>query len=74
MNLKRIDAFHKTRVGYLVFGLVELGLAAMLAYWALSEGEWLDWLLTAVLLLGVVQNAGRFVVTFARRQKGKTAK
>lgn len=65
----KLDKFHKTRLGYAVFGLAELGLAFVFANWALAEGEWFDWLLTAILLLGVGQNIAGFISTFTRKQR-----
>jgi len=60
--LQKLDKFHKTRLGYLVFGLVELALAAMFFNWALGSGVWWQWLLTAILLFGALQNFARGVV------------
>lgn len=62
MGLRAIDKFHKTRVGHLVFGLIELGLFAMLVNLAIPSGDWWEWLLAFVCLLGVLQNFGRMVV------------
>ena len=56
MNLGRIDKFHKTRPGYLVFGLVELAMAYGFVDWALDTGNWLWWIAAAFLVLGVLQN------------------
>lgn len=52
----RIDKFHKTTLGYLVFGLVELGLAFGVALWAVDSGY--IWLYTAglILIVGVLLN------------------
>jgi hypothetical protein len=66
MNLRTIDKFHKTRVGYLVFGLVELAAAAVFINWALGSGDWWQWLLTAILLFGALQNLVRSVVAHKR--------
>ncbi|GEM_PF-3905711 len=56
-TLKRLDAFHKTGVGYLVFGLLELGLGYLAVLWATDSGSLVAWALAVVLLLGAVQNA-----------------
>lgn len=56
MNLQKLDTFHKTRLGYLVFGLIELAMAYGFANWALDTGSLVWWIVTAFLLLGVVQN------------------
>jgi len=54
--LERLDQFHKTRRGYAVFGLVELLMAWGFLDWALDTGNLLWWIVTAFLLLGVLQN------------------
>lgn len=56
MNLERLDKFHKTRPGHLVFGLIELLMAYGFASWAIDTGNLLWWIATAFLLLGVAQN------------------
>jgi hypothetical protein len=69
MNLQAIDKFHKTRLGYLVFGLVELGLAAWLAGLALNSGSLWEWVLAVILLFGFLQNFGRML--FVKRNRGE---
>lgn len=54
--LHRVDKFHKTTVGYLVFGLVELGLAYAFALWAIDNGNVWLYVITVVLVAGAVQN------------------
>jgi hypothetical protein len=56
VTLQALDKFHKTRRGYLVFGLVELAMSYGFASWALSGGNLLDWALTFILLFGAAQN------------------
>lgn len=62
MNLQGVNKFHKTRLGYLVFGLVELGLAYIFALWALDSGNLLEWLLALILFVGFLQNIARMAV------------
>jgi hypothetical protein len=64
MNLEAIDKFHKTRLGYMVFGLVELGLSFAFANWALDNGSLLLWSLALIFAVGFAQN---FVRTLVRR-------
>jgi hypothetical protein len=59
MILQAIDKFHKTRAGYLVFGLVELALAAVVANAAFDSGNLWQWTVAFVGLFGFVQNVGR---------------
>lgn len=57
-----LDKFHKTRLGYIVFGLVELGLCVLLANWSMGSGAWWGWLLAIVFLSGFLQNFVRMLV------------
>ena len=41
--LQKLDKFHKTRPGHLVFGLVELLMAYGFASWAIDTGNLLWW-------------------------------
>jgi hypothetical protein len=59
--MQRIDAFHQTRLGHFVFGLVELALAYVLALKALDTGNLIIWTLTIILLVGFLQNMVRMV-------------
>jgi hypothetical protein len=56
MKISRLDQFHKTRAGYLVFGLVELAMAYGFIDWALDSGAIWWWIAAAVLLLGAGEN------------------
>jgi hypothetical protein len=66
MNLQAIDKFHKTRLGYVVFGLVELGLAFLCANGAMDNGSLWLWALAIIFLFGCLQN---FVRTLAVHTK-----
>jgi hypothetical protein len=59
MNVLELDKFHRTRVGYLVFGLVELGLAYWLASLAINSGSLWQWALAFICLFGFLQNLAR---------------
>lgn len=52
--LHRVDKFHKTTVGYLVFGLVELGLAYFFALWAIDNGNVWLYVITVIFFVGAV--------------------
>ena len=54
--IDKLDAFHKTRLGYLVFGLIELGLAYMVSLKAIDNGNLILWTLAFILLFGFLQN------------------
>ncbi len=54
--VKKLDQFHKTKTGYLLFGLVELGLAYGFVSLAIDKGNFFYYFLTLVLLVGALQN------------------
>jgi len=56
MNMQKLDEFHKTRPGYLVFGLIELAMAYGFADWALADGSIWWWIVSFLLLFGALQN------------------
>lgn len=62
MNLQTLDKLHKTRLGYLVFGLVELGLAWAVSLRAIDSGNLFWWVLTIILFVGFLQNLVRMAV------------
>lgn len=65
----QIDQFHKTRLGYAIFGLVELGLAYWFANLAIDSGNLWFYLLTLVFLVGGLQNIVKFVNNFIHGSK-----
>jgi hypothetical protein len=65
--VKAIDTFHKSRLGYLVFGLAELGLAYVFASLAIDSGSLWQWLLAIILFIGFLQNIGRLAISKWRR-------
>lgn len=56
MDLQAIQKFHKTRLGYIVFGLVELGLSYLLFSLAINSGNLWEYILAIILLFGALQN------------------
>ena len=61
MNVQNIDNFHKTRLGYLVFGLGELGLSYLFFSWALSSGNLWQYVVAIIFIFGFLQNAVRMI-------------
>jgi hypothetical protein len=55
-NLQKLDMFHKTRTGFIVFGLVELAMAYGFVDWALDSGNLLWWSAAVILFVGAVQD------------------
>jgi hypothetical protein len=68
--MQQIDKWHKTRVGLLVFALVELGLAYGGASWAIDSGNLLLYVVTIVLFFGSLQNFAKLIrnVIHGKRQ------
>jgi len=56
MNLRKLDTFHQTRTGYVVFGLIELVMTYGFVDWALDSGNLLWWAAAVVLFVGAMQN------------------
>ena len=70
MNLKQLDKFHKTKTGFALFGLAELALSYLFGSLAINSGSLWEWALTAILLLGVLQNFAKLIGTLIN---GKSA-
>lgn len=60
-TLRRIDTWHKTKVGLLLFGLIELGVAYGFASLAIDRGNLWYYLLTLIFLIGATQNLVRLI-------------
>lgn len=69
MNLQAIDKFHKTRLGYLVFGLVELGLAYWFVLIAIDQGDLWWYALTLIFFVGFLQNTVRLAINLSHVTK-----
>lgn len=69
--LKWLDKFHKTATGYTVFAIIELALAFLFAFSALSTGNLIEWILTLVLLVGVIKNSVKLIgrITYVSRKR-----
>ena len=59
--LKRLDNWHKTRVGLLVFSIVELALAYGFVSLAIDRGNFIWYLLTLVFFVGGLQNLVKLI-------------
>ena len=59
--LKQLDAWHKTKIGLLVFAVLELGIVYIFVSLAIDKGNLLYYLLTLVFLFGSLQNLVKFV-------------
>ncbi len=64
--MQSFDRFHKTQIGYLVFGLAELALCYAFASWAIDSGRLLAWTLSIILLIGAMQHIVQFIMKAGR--------
>lgn len=65
--LQKLDTWHKAKQGLLVFGLVELIAAYILASLALNSGSLLQWTLAIVLLIGGLQNGFKLLMQVVKK-------
>jgi hypothetical protein len=65
--INRLDRWHQTKAGLIVFGLIELGVAYVFASWAIDSGRLLAYFLAIVLLIGGLQNLIKLIVKVVRR-------
>ncbi len=54
--IEKLENWHKTNSGLLVFGLIELGLAYMFVSLAIDSGSLWDYLLTLIFVIGFLRN------------------
>lgn len=59
--LKKLDAWHKTRRGLLVFAVLELLLAYVFVSLAINKGNLLYYILTLVFLFVFLQNTVKLI-------------
>lgn len=62
--LQRFDKRRKTKLGLLIFGLVELGIAYGFASLSIDRGNLWYYLLTLIFLVGALQNLLKLIGTF----------
>ena len=72
--LKQLDKWHKTKAGYLLFGLVELAAAYAFISLAIDRGNILYYALTLIFLVGALQNLIKFIGTFINGSKARRAR
>jgi hypothetical protein len=59
--IKKLDDWHKTKVGYLLFAIVELALAYAFISLAIDRGNLWWYILTLIFLVGGLKNAFKFI-------------
>jgi hypothetical protein len=56
MDVRKLDQWHKTRTGYLVFGVLELAVAYGLVSLAINDGNVLVYILFFIVTVGGAKN------------------
>lgn len=67
--IEKLDSWHKTKVGYATFALLELALTYMNVSLAIDRGSLWYYLLAIILFIGAVQNAYKFVMCFKKAKR-----
>jgi hypothetical protein len=62
--IKTLHKWHQTKLGLLVFGLIELAIAYGFASLAIDRGNLLYYLLTLIFLVGALQNIFKLIGKF----------
>lgn len=65
--LKKLDKWHKTRIGLLVFAIAELAIAYGFFSLSVDRGNFFWYLLTLVFLVGFLQNFFKLIGTFFKK-------
>ena len=68
--VRRLNKLHQTKVGLLVFGLIELAIAYGFASLAIDRGNLWYYLLTLIFLVGALQNLFKLIgmLIYGRRK------
>ena len=66
--LKQLDAWHKTKLGLLVFALLELAICYGFASLAIDRGNLWWYLLTLLFLFGFLQNFVRCIKALVSKE------
>lgn len=72
--LKQLDNWHKTRKGYLIFGLIELLLAYIVASRAIETGSLWQYFFAFILLFGGLRNGFECIRYHDRHNKRQSDK
>ena len=59
--ISKLDAWHKTKIGLLIFAVLELGIAYVFVSLAIDKGNILYYLLTLIFLFGGLQNLVKLI-------------
>lgn len=62
--VRKLDTFHKTKLGYLVFFIIEFSIAYGFMSLSIDRGNFFWYLLTLVFLVGSLQNLMKLIGSF----------
>jgi hypothetical protein len=65
--IDKLDKWHKTRLGLLVFAIIELAIAYGFLSLSIDRGNFWWYLLTLIFLVGFLQNFSKLIGTFFKR-------
>lgn len=65
--LNKLDKWHKTRLGLLVFAIIELAIAYGFLSLSIDRGNFFWYLLTLVFLVGFLQNFFKLIGSYFKR-------
>ena len=71
--MNQLAKWHRTSLGLLVFGVIELVLAIGFAEWAVGNGNLLLYLLAIIFLVGFFQNIVKLIWKFVHGNKTREA-
>ena len=67
--MKQLDKWHKTKLGYLIFALVELGIAYSFMSLSIDRGNFWYYLITLIFLFGSLRNLFNLIKKFTNGKK-----
>lgn len=67
--MKKLHSWHQSKLGLLIFGLIELAIAYGFASLAIDRGNFLWYLLTLIFLIGFLQNLFKLIGKFFHGHK-----
>jgi hypothetical protein len=71
--LNKLDKWHKTKLGLLVFAIVEVAITYGFASLSIDRGNLWWYLLTLIFLVGFLQNFVRLIGSFFNNGRRKTS-
>jgi hypothetical protein len=67
--IKQLDKWHQTKIGLLIFALVELAIAYGFVSLSIDRGNFWWYLLTLIFLVGALQNLFKLIGAFHKNDK-----